>query len=155
MSATSAPTQETIHTINILKETQIAASPEITFESILEELGPGSQLPDGRSFAMKFEPFPGGRWYRDLGKNTGHLWGHVQVIKPPTLLELSGPMFMSYPALNFVQYRLTPEQGGTKLTITHRALGLIPQDHRDGVHEGWNNALKRIRELAQLRAAKR
>ena len=49
-------------------------------------------------FPMVIEPWPGGRWYRDLGNNAGHLWGHVQVIKPPTLLELCGPMFMSFPA---------------------------------------------------------
>ena len=41
---------------------------------------------------MKIEPWPGGRWYRDLGNNAGHLWGHVQVIKPPTLLEICGPL---------------------------------------------------------------
>jgi hypothetical protein len=49
------------------------------------------------------EPWPGGRWYRDLGNETGHLSGHAQVIKPPTLLEFNGPMFMSFPAVNHVQ----------------------------------------------------
>jgi hypothetical protein len=69
---------------------------------------------------MKIELWPGGRWYRDLGNNTGHLWAHVQVIKPPKLLELCGPMFMSYPATNHVQYRLVEEAGKTRLTLTHR-----------------------------------
>ena len=45
---------------------------------------------------MKLEAWPGGRWYRDLGDGNGHFWGHVQAIKRPTLLEISGPLFMSY-----------------------------------------------------------
>ena len=100
---------------------------------------------------MKLEAFPGGRWFRDLGNHTGHLWGHVQFIKPPTLLEIYGPMPMSYPAVNHVQYRLTAEGSGTRLNFTHKAIGLIPQEHRDGMPEGWAQWLKQIRELAERR----
>lgn len=90
-------------------------------------------------------------WYRDLGNNTGHFWGHVQVFKPPKLLEICGPMPMSYPAINHVQYRLTAEGDGTRLAIVHRAMGLIPQEHRDGMPEGWEHGLRRIREMAERR----
>jgi hypothetical protein len=147
---------EVIHTIDIRKEIVIAASLEISFASILEELGPGSQMPDGKPFPMKIEPWPGGRWYRDLGETGGfqygHLWGHVQVIKAPTLLELTGPMPMSYPAINHLQYRLKAEGSGTRLMLTHRAMGLIPQDHRDGMPDGWEHGMKRIKELAERKA---
>jgi hypothetical protein len=73
----------------------------------------------------------------------------VQVIKPPALLELTGPMFMSYPAANHIQFRLTPVAGGTTLTFRHRALGLIDEQHRKGVVEGWNHMLNRIKERAE------
>ncbi len=153
----TATAEETIHTFNISKQIQIAAPIEATFEAVLEELGPGGQLPDGKPFPMKIELWPGGRWYRDLGETGGHkyghLWGHVQVIKAPTLLELCGPMMMSYPASNHVQYRLKPAGGGTLLTIIHRAMGPIPPEHRDGMPEGWEHGLKRIKELAERRAA--
>jgi hypothetical protein len=122
---------------------------------MLDEIGPGSVMPDGTPFPMKLEAWPGGRWFRDHGNNTGHFWGHVQVIKPPPhtkpLLELSGPMFMSYPGLNFVQYRLTPEGNKTRLTLTHKAMGQIPADVREGVNEGWGHGLRRIKELAEKR----
>ncbi len=157
MTASTLPstslTDETVQTLNIQREITVAASPEITFEAILEELGPGSETPDGKPFPMKIEARPGGRWYRDMGNDAGHFWGHVQVIKPPMLLELCGPMFMSYPSNNFVQYRLKAEGAGTRLTITHRAMGLIPADHIEGVGEGWAHGLKRIAELAKRRAA--
>lgn len=146
---------ETIQTLNLVREIDIAAPIDITFEATLDELGPGSQLPDGSPFPMKIEPWPGGRWFRDLGNNTGHFWGHVQVIKPPKLLEITGPMFMSYAAISHVQYRLTEQGDGTHLKITHRAMGVIPADHLAGVSEGWEHGLKRIRELALQRKAAR
>jgi uncharacterized protein YndB with AHSA1/START domain len=129
----------------------IDAPIEIVFQAMLDELGPESRMPDGKTLSMKLEAWPGGRWYRDLGNNTGHLWGHVQVIKPPTLLEICGPMPMSYPAANHLQYRLTAEGRGTRLQFTHKAIGLIPQEHRDGMPEGWAHWLKQIRELAERR----
>lgn len=147
---------DAVHTIDIRKEALIAAAPEIVFETILEELGPGSVMPDGKPFPMKIEPWPGGRWFRDLGETGGHkyghLWGYVQVIKAPTLLELAGPMPMSFPALNHVQYRLTAEGAGTRLAFVHRALGLIPQSFRDGMPEGWQHAMKRIKDVAERKA---
>jgi uncharacterized protein YndB with AHSA1/START domain len=147
--------EQAVQTMQIIKEEQIDAPVEIVFQSLLDELGPESQQPDGKPLSMKLEAWPGGRWFRDLGNNTGHFWGHVQVIKPPSLLELCGPMPMSYPAINHVQYRLTAEDGGTRLKFTHKAIGLIPQEHRDGMPEGWAFWLKRIRELAESRRNKK
>ena len=151
--------RESVETLDIRKEIEIAAPIEIAFEAVLEELGPGSELPDGKPFPMKIEPWPGGRLYRDLGETgghkSGHLWGHVQVIKAPTLLELTGPMPMSFPAINHVQYRLKAEGNGTRLSFTHRAMGLIPPELRDGLPEGWEHGLKRIRQVAESRSRER
>jgi len=74
----------------------------------------------------------------------GHLWGHVQVIKAPVLLELSGPMFMSYPALNHVEIKLDQIPGGTKVTLRHRAIGLIDETHRKNLSGGWSHFLDNI-----------
>lgn len=148
-----------IQTLEIRKDIFIAASPEHSFAALLEELGPGSQLPDGKPFPMKIEPWPGGRWYRDLGETgghkCGHFWGHVQVIKAPALLELLGPMPMSYPAMNHVQYRLKAEDNGTRLLFVHRAIGLIPREHLAGMPEGWEHGLKRVKEVAEHKAKSR
>lgn len=149
---------ESVHTLDIRLDIFIAASAEASFEALLEELGPGSVMPDGKPFPMKIEPWPGGRWFRDLGETGGHkyghLWGHVQVIKAPTLLELVGPMPMSYPALNHVQYRLKSEADGTRLSLVHRAMGLIPAEHLEGMPEGWRHGLNRVKEIAERSGAK-
>ncbi len=97
---------------------------------------------------MKIEPWPGGRWYRDLGDGNGHFWGHVQAIKRPTLLEISGPLFMSYPVVSNVQYRLAEADGGTLIKFHHTALGLIQEDHRKGVSSGWSHIHERVRNPA-------
>lgn len=148
-----ATEKETVQFLDIRKEIYIEASPEIAFDAVLEELGPGSQLPDGNPFPMQIEPWPGGRWYRDLGETGGHkyghLWGHVQVIKAPTLLELTGPMPMSFPAINHVQYRLTAEGKGTRLSLTHRAMGPLPKELRDGMPDGWQHGIDRIKQVAE------
>ena len=151
MAANTAECQE-ISAFEIRKQIEIEAPVEIAFQAVLDELGPEGRMPNGESLSMKIEPWPGGRWYRDLGNNAGHLWGHVQVIKPPTLLEIIGPMPMSYPAVNHVQYRLKESDGGTQLAFLHRAMGLILPDHRDGMPEGWQHWLERIREHAERKA---
>lgn len=145
-------TDQTVHVFEFVREESIAAPIQIVFDAMLAEIGPESQMPDGTPMPFKLEPWPGGRWFRDLGNNAGHFWGHVQVIKPPTLLELCGPAFMSYAAANHIQYRLKAEgNGGTLLKMTHKAIGLIPKEHRDGMEMGWAYGLRRIRELAMAR----
>ena len=150
---TTLAAEREIRTLDIVQEISIAAPADVAFAALLEELGPGSVTPDGKPFPMKLEPWPGGRWFRDLGNNTGHFWGHVQVFKPPTLLELRGPMFMSYPSENFVQYRLTAAGKGTELKLTHQAFGWITQDLLEGVNMGWKHGINRVRELAERRAS--
>jgi uncharacterized protein YndB with AHSA1/START domain len=156
MTATTTTMADTdaVTSFKIIKEQAIAAPIEIVFEAMLDEMGPESQMMDGKPFPMKLEAWPGGRWFRDLGGNAGHLWGHVQVIKPPTLLEITGPMPMSYPAVNHLQYRLTAQPGGrgTVLKFTHQAMGLIVPQHRDGMPEGWEFKLNHVREIAERRA---
>ena len=141
--------KETIQTLRVEQEVLIAAQLDIAFEAVLEELGPASEMPDGSPMPMVLEPWPGGRWFRDLGRNSGHWWGHVQVIKPPALLEISGPLFMSYAAMNHLQYRLVAEGTGTRLKLLHRAIGEIAAEHRTGVTEGWTYKLNHIRQIAE------
>ena len=135
-------------TLDVMQEIHVRASLDATFAAILEEIGPYNDA-DGKPMPMKIEPWPGGRWYRDLGNNNGHLWGHVQSIKRPTLLEITGPLFMSYPAISNVQYRLSESDGGTLIRFQHAALGLIQDDHRKNVGRGWGSLQERIRARAE------
>jgi hypothetical protein len=135
--------------LKVNQEIRVRASLETTFTALLEELGTGSQLPDGTPMPMKIEPWPGGRWFRDLGGDNGHYWGTVQAIKKPSLLEISGPLFMSYPVVNNVQYRLSQDGDETVIKFCHAGFGLISDDHRKGVTTGWNSIHERIRKRAE------
>jgi len=145
------PTAQTLEnlTLTINQEIHVQASLDATFAALLEQLGPGNETPDGKSLRMKIEPWPGGRWYRDLGDGNGHFWAHVQAIKRPTLLEFAGPLFASFPFVSNVQYRLSQVDGGTLIAFQHTALGLIPDDHRAGMNKGWAAMNERVRKHAE------
>ncbi len=136
-------------TLNVTEEIHVRASLDATFAALLEEIGPHNAMADGKPMPMKIEPWPGGRWYRDLGDNNGHLWGHVQSIKRPALLEIYGPLFMSFPALSNVQYRLSEADGGTLIKFHHMALGLLPEEQRKNVSTGWSSLHDRVRARAE------
>jgi uncharacterized protein YndB with AHSA1/START domain len=132
-------------TLNISIDTHVKAGIEATFSAVLDQMGPLNTTPEGVALKMKLEDWPGGRWYRDLGDGNGHFWGNVQAIKRPTLLEICGPLFASYPLLSNVQYRLSEEKGGTLIKFRHTALGFIDEEHKKGVGKGWSNMLDSIR----------
>ena len=138
-------------TLDVTQEIHVRASLETTFSALLEQLGPMSIMPDGTKMPMKLEPWPGGRWYRELGGEDGHFWGHVQAIKRPTLLEFTGPLFMSYPVISNVQYRLSEVDGGTLIKLHHSALGLVLDEHRSGVVKGWAFIGENVKKLAEAK----
>jgi uncharacterized protein YndB with AHSA1/START domain len=134
--------------LNVRKEIEIAAPPDVVFGAILEQNGSGFTKMGGEAMPMKLEAWPGGRWFRDTGDNNGHFWGHVQVIKPPTLLEICGPMFMSFAVASHAQYRVTATDTGSRLQIIHTAFGNIPAELRQGVNGGWQYIIDKIKERA-------
>ena len=141
-------------TLTITQEIKVAAPLEETFAALLEQIGPSNEGHEGTPMPMKVEAWPGGRWYRDLGSDNGHLWGHVQSIKRPTLLEIAGPLFLSTSAYSNLQYRLSAVEGGTLITLRHSALGPIPDDYKAGMQVGWANILDRVRKAGE-KAGKR
>ena len=136
-------------TLNIAQDIHVRSSLTATFAALLEQMGPANERHDGTAIPMTLEPWPGGRWFRDLGDGNGHFWGHVQAIKRPTLLEITGPLFMSCPVVSNLQYRLTEVEGGTLITFHHTALGLIPDGYREGTLQGWTYLHEAVRKRAE------
>jgi len=145
-AALATPRMEDL-TLTITLDTHVKASLEKTFAALLDQVGPQFAKPDGES--MKLEAWPGGRWYRDLGDGNGHYWATVQAIKRPTLLEMCGPLFASYPLVSNVQYRLSEENGGTLIQFRHTALGFMDEQHRKGVTGGWTLIMERVKAQAE------
>jgi len=144
-------TEQTLEnlTLTINQEIHVQAPLDVTFAALLEQLGPGNQTTDGKPLSMKIEPWPGGRWYRDLGEGNGHFWANVKAIVRPTLLEFVGPLFASFPFVSNVQYRLSEADGGTLITFRHTALGFMPDEHKAGMNQGWAYMIERVRKQAE------
>lgn len=132
-------------TLDVEQHVDVQGTLDEVFKSVLYRFGEGNRRPDGESLQLQIEPFAGGRWFRDRGEGVQHLWGHVQAIKAPVLLELSGPMFMSYPAINHIEIKLDPIDDGTRVTLHHRAIGMIDPAHREGLSKGWQYMLDAVK----------
>ena len=146
---TTAPVSETF---TITEEIVVHASLEHTFASLVAQMGRLNQTPDGKPLPMILETHPGGRWYRELGGDNGHLWGFVQSIKRPTLLEIWGPLFMSTAATSNLLYRLTETPEGSLIKFTHTLVGPFPDDHRPQIATGWTALHARVRKAAEASA---
>ncbi|MDB5051304.1 MAG: hypothetical protein JWO30_4375 [Fibrobacteres bacterium] len=136
-------------TVNINEEIHVRASLEATFAALLEQIGPSHEFEAGKPLPMKIEARPGGRWFRDLGDDNGHCWGHVQSIKKPTLLEISGPLMMSYPTVSSIQYRLSEVDGGTLIKFHHMAFGLLQENHKAGFAPIWKHIVGSVKARAE------
>jgi uncharacterized protein YndB with AHSA1/START domain len=153
MIAAAAPKVEDL-SVNITDEIHVKAPLEVTFDTLLEQLGPLMTGAEDKPMPMKIEAWPGGRWYRDLGDGNGHLWANVQAIKRPALLEFTGPLMMSLAVASNVQYRLSEEAGGTLIKFHHFALGVIPEDYKTGMTSGWKQIVGRTKDRAEKKASR-
>lgn len=135
--------------MQIEQSIEIHTAPEKVFEGLIKHLCDMEGEPGKPRVQLKLERKPGGRWYRDLGSDSGHLWGFVQSIKPPTLLEIWGPMMISNPVACHLIARLTPTSGGTKVVFKNEVLGPIPEEYREemkkGMEAGWGQLLDAVK----------
>ena len=138
-------------TLDIAQSIEINTDLEHAYLALIRRLTVENSTADNQAMPMVLEEWPGGRWFRDLHNQQGHLWGFVQVIKPPTLIEIHGPMFMSYAVASHIQFRLTPQSGSVELSLRHRILGAVEDNHRAGIQQGWGYMLKGVQELAGVR----
>ena len=151
MTTTLSGTDQQAQTFTIAEDIHVRASLEATFSSLITQLGRQNETPDGKPLPMILEPRPGGRWYRDLGGDNGHLWGFVQSIKRPVLLEIWGPLFMSNGATSNLIYRLSEADGGTVIAFKHSMVGPVPDEFRQPTTTGWAAMHARVKRDAESR----
>jgi len=135
--------------MNVDQTVEIKAAPEKVFEGLIHHLCNMEGEPGKPPLKLKLERKPGGRWFRDLGSDSGHLWGFVQSIKPPALLEIWGPMMILNPVATHLIVRLTPTPAGTKLVFKNEVFGPIPEEYKDdmqkGMASGWTQMLDALK----------
>jgi uncharacterized protein YndB with AHSA1/START domain len=135
--------------ISIDQTIEIKAAPGDVFEELVRHMCRLEGEEGQPDVVLRLERWPGGRWFRDLDGGNGHLWGFVQAIKAPALLELYGPMFMSYPVAGHLIVRLSPIAGGTKLVFRNDFFGVFPPEMKEGLGEGWGSMLAALKRDAE------
>ncbi len=107
-------------TFTITEEIFVRASIDDTFDSLITQMGRQNETLDGKPLPMIIETKPGGRWYRDLGGDSGHLWGFLSGV-----------------------------EGGTQISFKHTLLGPVPDEFRQNIGTGWSALHARVKQHAE------
>ena len=87
------------------------------------------------------EPYVGGRWLQEWD-NGGALFGNFTVWDPPQLLCLTGPLAMTRPAHNLLEFHFEgTQEGGTNLTVRHEAFGAFEAGTDEMYANGWRELI--------------
>jgi uncharacterized protein YndB with AHSA1/START domain len=86
------------------------------------------------------EPEVGGRWMQ-VWDSGGALFGNFTVFDPPSLLCVTGPLAMTRPAFNWLEFIFEPTATGTKLTLRHQAIGEFDADTASIYENGWGELI--------------
>ncbi len=84
----------------------------------------------------------GGRWMQEWD-NGGALFGNFTVWDPPKLLCVTGPLAMTRPAHNLLEFQFDAADTGTQVTIRHEAFGTFDPDTGDMYASGWRELIGR------------
>ena len=136
-----------VTTIDIAQEIKVRASIEVTFAALLDQLGPYNETQADKPMPMKLEHGQAADGIANWGTTTA-ITGSGEAIKRPTLLEISGPLFMSNPVISNLQYRLKESGGVTLITFRHQSFGLILEEYRNAKN-GWAHLHELMRRRAE------
>jgi uncharacterized protein YndB with AHSA1/START domain/DNA-binding transcriptional ArsR family regulator len=138
-----------VRSMLIEQEVQISASPAKVFDSLTGEVGRWWD----HSWAqgeVRMDARPGGRFEERWSETEGALYATVTRVKHGELLAMTGPMGMTGAVQNVMEITLAPEGDGTRLRLTHRALGEIDDETEENYSRGWTALLGgRLKSLVE------
>jgi uncharacterized protein YndB with AHSA1/START domain len=123
---------------------RIEAPPEVVFAYLTDR----ARFVQWMGVGAELDPRPGGRYRIDVdGEHIAS--GEYQEIDPPRRLRMTWG-WEGHPTVppgsTTVEITLTPDRGGTILTLRH--LGLPDEDERRIHSDGWKNYLGHLRLVA-------
>ena len=84
------------------------------------------------------EPEVGGRLF-EVWAEGGALWGIVQSIRQDDHISFEGSFGMLGAISGVVTFIVAPNDGGTLLTLIHRAIGEVTEEHEKSYDAGWED----------------
>jgi uncharacterized protein YndB with AHSA1/START domain/DNA-binding transcriptional ArsR family regulator len=138
-----------VRSILIEQEVQIAAPPAKVFDVLTQ----GAGVWWDHSWAqgeVRLDARVGGRFEEVWSETDGALYATVTRIKQGELLAMTGPMGMTGAVQNVMEITLEASDGGTRLRLSHRALGEIDDDAEASYSGGWTHLLAgRLKSLVE------
>ena len=140
--------------IHVEQNVTINASPEVVFDALTQQISVWWTQPFFHSGEaakrLVLELRPGGRFYEDLGNNEGLFLATVVSIKKPNQLQLIGPMGMTGLVQGSVLFQLESKENSTLLKLSHRAIGDVSDEVKNGYDLGWKELLSnRLRSFIE------
>ena len=143
------PMTQDFSQLHIEQELTIAAPPEQVFRVLTQDFGSWYGEPYV-SAPTRMECFVGGRVYEDFGEGQGMLLATVIDYKPPGHLRLMGPMNIPGPVQGDIVFTLEEVAEGTRLLLSHRAIGKLASNIEERYIIGWDDLLNtRLRALIE------
>jgi uncharacterized protein YndB with AHSA1/START domain len=130
--------------IEIQLDVELAAAPDRVYDALTKEIaawwGPPYSCVEA-PLDLILEGTIGGRFYEIGEDGDAYLWGVVTGKKPNQRLELTGTCGMSGLVHGVYAYDLAPGEAGTRLRLTHRAIGEVDDETRAQWASGWEDLL--------------
>jgi DNA-binding transcriptional ArsR family regulator/uncharacterized protein YndB with AHSA1/START domain len=130
--------------LDVEQEVQIAADRERVFDALCRM---GEWWPHAfrQGSTVRLEPRVGGRFWEDWGDGDGALYATVTELQRPERLACTGPMGMGGPVAAVFAMTLEERDGGTRVRLSHHALGAIDDETRAAYEGGWAQMFEALR----------
>ena len=134
--------EQQVQTINITMEIPIKAEINKVWACMNKEINLWWRKdfytsPKTKEFIL--ENKVGGRLYEDYGNGEGLLWATVIVLDSPYNIEFKGHLSPQFggPAISFLKFALSENDGGTLLTLSDTVLGQVSEKTKKSLITGW------------------
>ena len=143
----------TIEPMIVTHEIVINAPPEAVWRFVASVEGMKAWLGP-----REFDPRPGGRIVFRTHHNDQdlHIWGEIVTFDPPRELAFTWTEQVigaePWPVATLVRVRLTPERGGTRVSLNHSGFEKLPREMAQREFRGYTQGWAVLHDLDKLKA---
>ena len=137
-------TRREVQTLQIEQTIDIAAAPEAVFRALTTDIASwwGPPYCDENDVVdIVVDLRLGGLMYESYGAAQGWTWGTVVGFETNKWLEIAGPMGLQGVVNGNIKFSLEPNGKGTRLTLSHAAMGLFGPEAEEMYTGGWADLL--------------
>lgn len=143
---------DTVLSFHVGQAVLIGATPHRVWSAIIEQTsrwwGSPYLLIDDAGTRLQVEARLGGQ-VREVAGDHQASWGTITEIDPGRVLTWTGQMGMGGAVTGSVEYHLDPVSQGTRVTVTHNAIGTFGPRAVDTYDYGWADLQARLRAWVQ------